>query len=557
MNLDRSLLATFEERDDVPVDLHACINSHGLYHRVQFVMRLSPEVHRRLSGISPQLTNNSQVTYEQVQAFSTLLHETVHWWQHIGSTAGLLLSLSNPVQSHMNFAHLEMFLNEFGPKKSIYRFAQRNRFREPTLGTQAMNRIVNNYKDVSFYQIISTSPHLIEKQGITRDPLFESVGHSYYITYANTLQTLIDAFDPQHTMLQDPRKWEPIFSKFREAKKEGYYHGSRIEVFPVGLRGIFEGQARFVQLQYLFFAFRGRFNWESARENGMLGLEYISAFKWFLDLSELEWPSRIDSPIVALFLVVCDMTMNMGEGFPLPLRSPGTFIFDNDPATRFWSLCRMIKLKSPYLKDVIRNYSREEYLDVTQELCGHLCTPAPLEIAQTLSDWSNTKDSLVALMEEDLTFRFSEVNMPVRLLFSRYLTFNRDKASYPEILCWPGAWFAGDRVSENSKSIFERNRVLFVDKEDNDGVFPVIPPNRDPRIVQETFNLFYQWILNYDLISQWSVSDGPFCYPYRWLSTAHEPTEVEQWAATGFASIFGQHPDKFEILWSDVSPTIT
>ena len=71
MNIDHSLLATFEERASAPEELHACINAHGLYNRVQFVLRLSPEVHRQLSGLSLQLVNTSQVTFEQVQAFST------------------------------------------------------------------------------------------------------------------------------------------------------------------------------------------------------------------------------------------------------------------------------------------------------------------------------------------------------------------------------------------------------------------------------------------------------------------------------------------------------
>ena len=548
VNLDRSLLATFEERNCVSAELHACINSHGLYNRVQFVMRLSPEVHRKLSGIPLQLTSNSQITFEQVQAFSTLLHETIHWWQHIGSTAGLILSLSNPVQTHMNFGDLKTFLCEFGPKKSIYRFAQRNQFKEPTPGTQAMNRIVNNYKDVSYYQIISTSPHLFGKLDIPKDPLFESVGHSYHITYANTLQTLIDAFDPRCEILPNPREWEASFSKLREEKEEGYYRGSKVNIFPVGLHHIFEGQARFAQLQYLYFASGGRFVWESARKMGMLENEYISAFEWFLKLSELDWPASIDSPVVGLFMAVCDITMNPGEGFPLTLRSPRTFINDNDPATRFWCLCRMIALKSPFLKDAVRHYSREEYLQITETLCGHLYTPTPLEIANTLIDWSNTKDTLVALMEEDRRFQFSETNMPIRLLFSRHLSFSHDRASYPEILCWPGAWLAGDRVSENSKSIFERNRPLFVDKENDDGIFPVIPENRDPSSVQDTFNQFYAWILNYHLITQWMIHDGPFRFDYRWLSQAHEPSEVEQWAANGFSAIVGEHPDRFEIL---------
>ena len=406
MNTDYSLLATFEERANVPEAFHACINAHGLYNRVQFVLRLSPEIHRKLSDTSLQIIEIEQVTFEQVQAFSTLLHETIHWWQHIGSTAGLMLSLSNPVQSHSNFTHLRTFLHEFGPKKSILKFATGNNAAQGSrAGLRAMNIIVNNYKDVSFFQIIATRPDRIQSE-IGNDPLFNSVGHSYCITYANTLHMLIDEFDPHYTFLPDPRKWEPVFSDLRKARVEGYYRGSSICVPPVGLWEIFEGQARFAQLQYLHFGSGRKFGWDDARASGMLSAEYVAAFKVFLRLSESEWPDSIDSPVVALFMAVCDVALNAGEGFPLPLVSPRTFVSDNDPGMRFAFLCRMIPLKAPYLTTVARNYSREEYIQVTEELCARLCTPAPLRIARAVAAWSNTQDTLVALMEEDRTFQF-------------------------------------------------------------------------------------------------------------------------------------------------------
>ena len=87
-----------------------------------------------------------------------------------------------------------------------------------------------------------------------------------------------------------------------------------------------------------------------------------------------------------------------------------------------------------------------------------------------------------------------------------------------------------------------------MDKEDDDGIFPIEMPGRDSDIVHETFNLFYAWVVNYDLISQWTVAEGPFNYDYRWLSKAYGPTEVKEWTANGFASVFGEHPDRFEIL---------
>jgi hypothetical protein len=550
MKLDHSLLTTLNENASVPEELRSCLNAHGLYSTLQFVLRLSPRIHRILAATPTSIYDSSQISFEQVQAFSTYLHETVHWWQHIGSTAGLILSLSHPVQSHGNFTHLKIFLREIGPKKSILKFARDNKpgDRISGGGSRATNFVVNTYKDVGFFQLIATRPELIREKGIGDDSLFENVGHSYYVTYANTLRLLIDQFDPDCEFLPDPRTWEPAFEALKKEKEEGFYLGSPIPIPPVGLWQIFEGQARFVQLQYLHFGSGGEFEWDNARSLGMFSPIYVEAFKTFLELTESEWPESIDSPLVGLFLAVCDMTLNAGEGFPLPLVSPHTFITDNDPGTRFTFLCRMIALRAPHLKTAVKHYSRDEYIQVTEVLGNLLRTPTPLKIAQTVSDWSETHDRLITLMEENRMFRFSDVDMPARLLFARYIAFNRDKALRPEVLCWPGAWLAGTRASAEGELIFCRNRALFLDKEEDDGIFPAELPDKDPTIVHETFTKFYGWIVNYDLISQWIIADGPFRYEYEWLSTAHDPAAVKDRTARGFEHVFHVHPDDFEIL---------
>ena len=175
-------------------------------------------------------------------------------------------------------------------------------------------------------------------------------------------------------------------------------------------------------------------------------------------------------------------------------------------------------------------------------------TPPPLKIAQTIVDWSVSQELLIKLMEEDRIFRFSSMDMPARLLFARYISFCHDKIKRPEIFCWPGVWFAGVRCSEESEAIFNRNCALFVDKEEDDGIFPVALSGRDSSIVHQTFNQFYNWIVIYDFISQWIIEKGPFKYEYEWLSNNHNLSEVKSWVAGGFECSFGIHPDSFEIL---------
>ena len=104
------------------------------------------------------------------------------------------------------------------------------------------------------------------------------------------------------------------------------------------------------------------------------------------------------------------------------------------------------------------------------------------------------------------------------------------------------------RASADCEAIFRRNGALFVDKENDHGIFPTELLDRDSAIVHETFNKFYDWFVNYDLISQWIIAGGPFKYEYEWLSTTHDPEDVRDWAAKGFEHVFGVHPGKFEIL---------
>lgn len=89
---------------------------------------------------------------------------------------------------------------------------------------------------------------------------------------------------------------------------------------PMGAHEIFEGQARFSQLQYLYFALGSKLQWDDVRSMGMLEGIYAKAFDEFLNLTELGWPASIGHPLVALLMLVCDIAINPGAGFPMPLK---------------------------------------------------------------------------------------------------------------------------------------------------------------------------------------------------------------------------------------------
>ncbi len=530
-----------------PVDLNACLNSHGLYNSFQSVLRLSPEVHRKLATLPTGIVTE-QVDFDGLQAFSTYLHETIHWWQHVGSTTGLMLSLSYPGQAHANYTHLKKLLASIGPKKSILRFAEAaaGSGGDPETPTGRANVVVNNHFDIEFFRILTTDPGLVRK--VVKHPLFDCVGHSYVTAYANILLILASTLDDSFNVIPDPRDWEEAFAALRSQKKKGYYYGSDLAVVPLGARQIFEGQARFAQLQYLYFASSAKLGWDDVRPKGMLKGDYGAAFETFLRLAELEWPPSIDHPIVALFLLVCDMAINPGAGFPMPLRVFTTFVEDVDPGFRFVFLCRTIAKQRPDLAQAITQYSRAEYAQVSEALARLLMVDPSLTIAETVTRWVRDSKALKSLMAEHQRFRYAAANVPVRVLFSHFLAFSEDKLSKPEFFCWPGAWMTGKRVSPEIVELFERHSAPFVDRAEDGGIYPRLMADKDEATVQVTFDTFYAMNVTYDLTRQWIAKAGPFEYDYRWLSSSGAQTDLKNFGDRHFKKIYGVHPDSFELI---------
>jgi hypothetical protein len=507
LKLDSRFLSRVGDLKATEGTFNATLDTHGRYNTFQYVLRLSPAIHRKLAEIGSGIHSSRDAKQTGAQAFSTFLHETVHWWQHVGSTYGLMVSLSYPAQAHANYDGLKELLRQAGFKKSVRKFIELLPGPGGVGTVQGLaNRIVNNHFDLAAFRNLTLNQS--SARAIVQNPFFECVGHSHEMTYGNNLLVLAATVDRDFHVFQHPREWEMPFQALRETKEAGYYYGSPVGLWPLGAHEIFEGQACFCQLQYLTFASGGRLGWDDFRALGMLHGIYEKAFQIFLQQSELPWPTSVDHPVVALFLLICDMAINPGAGFPHPLMAHfSSFITDTDPGTRFTMLSAIVRLKCPSTATAVRSYSRAEYEAVSNQLATALLIDAPLAIAATCNGWS--RGPFKALMKEQELFDFGAGNFPVRVLFSHFLAFMQDKLRVPEFFCWPGAWMAGDRVDESAQLLFERHGALFVDKEDDDGIFPRLHADKDAALVQKTFDTFYASTLTYDLTDQWISRPDP------------------------------------------------
>jgi hypothetical protein len=453
MQLNRDLLDTSRGLLLAPGDLYAVLNAHGLYNSMRFVLRLSPNVHRALSNSPKGFSIQSGVDWELMQAMSTYLHETMHWWQHIGTTTGLFLSLTYPVQALGNYNNLMRLLSEVGPKKSLRQFAEQAPRGDNTESPgRVATIVVNNQCDLEFFRILTSSPEAMRQT--PDNPYFECVGHAFHVAYAKILATLASTFDEGFKFLPNPTPWEEQFIALRHRKVQGFYYGSPIEVPPVGTRQIFEGQARFAQLQYLHFGSGGRLNWDDARAIGMLDGVYIEAFGTFLGLAELEWPSSIDHPVVGLFLLICDIACNPGEGFPMGLLTPETFIADVYPGIRFAFLCRAIALVCQDLVGAVRTYSRDEYAEVSEKLTGALKLVGPLAACAEVVRWTREELGLRDLVDRHRTLAYGDMNIPIQLLF-RPLSRIRGRQA-----CEAGVLLLARRVDRRRALYIGRGRTV-------------------------------------------------------------------------------------------------
>jgi hypothetical protein len=548
MDLDPSLLFSVHRISGHAGAFHATLKANGLYSSFQYVLRLSPEIHRKLSELGAGVKSSKETGFSGAQAFSTFLHETVHWWQHVGSTYGLMLSLTYPTQAHANYNDLKEVAEKAGFKKSVRQLTER--LPGPTgPGTLSglANTIVNNHFDFGAFRNLTFNQ--TTARATVESPWFESVGHSHEVIYGNNILVLAATVDPQFRAFQHPRDWEGPFHDLRRAKEPGFYYGSRVELWPLGAHEIFEGQACFCQLQYLTFASGGQFGWDDCRALGMLYGVYEKAFQIFLERCGLPWPPAVDHPTVGLFLLVCDIAINPGAGFPFPLKHHfRSFITDTDPGARFTMLSTIVRLKCPEAATAIREYSRAEYDSVSAMLAAAMLVESPLSIADMCVKWTQSGAPFESLMREKQTFDYVPVNPPVRVLFSHFLAFMQDKLTRPEFFCWPGAWMAGERVTDEALALFERHEALFVDKEDDDGVFPRLHPDKDETLVQNVFNNFYATTVTYDLTDQWISQPGPFRYGYDWLSQTANTDVMRGFANGNFLHVYGLNPDDVEVL---------
>jgi len=390
---------------------------------MEFVLRLRPDIHAQLDSIEQGIRLAGELEFETIQAFSTYFHETIHWWQHVGSTSGLMLSLIYPAQTHVTNGDLVEVLKDIGPIKSIRKYDSIHHTSLKNRDTsERINCILNNWHDIEFFRRLVMDPK--EASKVVSSPFFECVGHSYHMAWGHIISLLSATFDRNFEVLPDIRAWEKKFAVLTQKKVVGFYYGSQVRLPPLGAREIFEGQARFSQVQYLYSASDGRMGWDDFKRIGMLDGLYKEAFEVYLKILDKPWPNTPVDSIVGLFLLICDIAINPTDGFPFDIYHFESFVISVDPGTRFLMLCQLVHRDHPELVNSIQRYTKEEYVEISEILCKDIICQTPLHAAERFCEWSSTHPGFQELLAQETKFKFSPKNLPVRVFLQGSCDFN-------------------------------------------------------------------------------------------------------------------------------------
>lgn len=532
MKFDSNLLNTEEQET-----LNYNSSYMGCYNSMQFVIRLREDVRYHLN-------EEVEITPEKYRSFSTYLHENIHWWQHIGSNFGFLLNTSYPANAASSFTQLKALLKKGITYKSLLKYDEEYYKKTGKSDIPELNILTNNFYDLEYAKLFSLDNKNIKE--IVKDKrFFLTLGHSYMILWTNSIFIYSEALDKGYDFLPKIDNWIPRFEKLKQDKVNGFYIESPYRIAPLGIKAIYEGQAIFNQIIYLKSVFKeNNLILKDFVDNGMLYGIYTEAFDVFLKIIEEKRPFFLEDPIIGLFLLVCDISINPNNGFPLDIYDYENFIVKNDPGQRFVLIANVIKDKKQYYLNRCNELSKQTYIELSKLLNKKIGCKCSYASIKDVLNWKEN-ETIIKLLEEDENYLFDETLMPFRLFFSKYLRFQEDKYENPHYFCWVG-YHIPNAKSNEVMELFEKHKALFIDSEDGE-IKPVLQKNVNEKVLSETFNKFYHHTILYELILKWISEEGDFKLDYKWLLNKRNDENTSK-IKDAFNHHFGIEIDKIKTL---------
>ncbi len=493
-------------------------------------------------------------TMNEPKAYAAYFHEMLHWWQHVGTTSGLLYGLAIPAVCQQNYEHIRAAVRQARPlRKPLYRYSMVRAGSHAADLEMNVNTAVNNWFDVEIGAFLLSSPERAAKlQAKPAVLFFDCLGHSIEMLLTYTVGNLAACLDDRRRpVLPDTRGWDAGFNSLRDKGEPGFQHGEPLRLPPFGMQKIQEGQAHLLELQYLHLVSDGRLSWRDFHKDGLLGDEYMQALVYFCEATGLEFPSRPTGGEANLFLILCDISLNPSAGYPDEMVNYRGLLFEISPGIRFLQGCEILGHQHDLCRRLcgeVRPLDGGAYDKVSQAICSVMGVKTPRETARTIVELAARMPSVAAL-KKDFTgsCKFepnSAGSMPIRYTFLKHLLLMEDKSMHPEIFCWPAWHFAllGRKSRESfdsAKMLLRRHAPPFVSYGMKSPVRYTPQDGADPAGLERVVAAYFKWMVIYDLYTQLIARDGKFCFNYAWLDSTKDQEWYRGWAAKNFSDLIG------------------
>lgn len=512
----------------------------GAFDPMMHVLELSSEISSVLNGDA--MFERLRIGDPKLLAFATYLHETVHWWQHTSTTAGLISALSRAAQAHVIRRALKSVPVDEG---SLVKPAYVACMRPDSPAKSYENLAVNGWMDIEFGSLLLGTPEAARM--VVRNPFFESVGQSYFAYMADVLG-LIRATIGGSSLISDFTRGYGSFESLIEARVEGYSpNAARVMLPGLGLRAIQEGQARFAELQFRHMASGGRESWAEFAAQGLLEEEYLRAFEIFLITAKLDRPGSPISPEVNLFLLVCDLAMMPSVGYPDEILDFSGFIEAVSPGTRFLELCGATRLLGSERGEILAELTQPNastYRAVSARLCSSFKGSSPLQVAETIAGWVSEDSGAGRMMRNSLAGRV-EASTSVAYFYGRHLAAMVDRVARPDFFCWPAysLILSQEASSAETETLMRRNGAPFVRNGESGGVGVARYLGIDRASAGELSSGYFEFQMLYDLGGQWIAAPGHFDFDFAWADPRWSAVQYREWLTPAFERFYGRRLD--------------
>lgn len=518
----------------------------GWYQPRNLVVSLAKDVDETLKTYD----GTSRPSNKVKNAFATYLHETIHWWQHVGTTSGLFMTLSLPAQAHVNQKHFESLASAFGLKKPLFdylRYFEVSHLEEQKL----LNVITNNWHDMYFSRMLLCDPRAASE--FINDPVYESQAHAHLIHFSSILSN-IESSSKGFKFQEASKRWMKLYDELKKSKTPDFYYGSSVRLPKIGIVDIMEGHARFCDLQYRSYSGNDS-TLDGYLQDGYLSERYFIAFKFFLDTTGLAWPTYVTDQTINLFLFVCDYALN--TPYPYPFDPIDKFEQINElfsPGVRFLKVCSLLKKQDVKTEayQLSATPGAEAYAALDILFSELLYYPSIKSLYLKLKELIDLGGDKIDFEEAFSRCEYTGVNIFTRFVMSHHHEFIKCRIMTPHFLCWPSS-FATTAVSSESDFnafskffkqhdpplVLDNNQVVKVSKT------YITQESKAPELLNDLLSFF----VIYDLTDKLIKDRGEFDFEqYRWFSDNFSLSLFMTWLKPNFVRFFGVKPEDITTL---------